>query len=561
MIRIARSLIFALTIFLVGFDASAQTQSASQRSGSISGRITAEGKPLSGVVVTIERFSGTQELLQGKTDTEGLFRIEGIPPGGWYLRPHAYLYTLAESERNIPNSRRLVLGPGESVDGIAIELIRGAVITGRVTDERGRPVVDAHVGLRRPQGEGSEYVSPSLSPSDVGATDDRGVYRIFGVPAGRFLVAATMSTAPQEDTAHYTVYYPNTADESKAKLVELVSGEEIEGVDIQLVPPVKTYKASGRLIDVVSGNPIPGLYIGCQRLDNDRQKAMLEETSPDVRMTDKYGEFTIAGLQPGTHRLTIGTLTIGRDQLVVEWYEEPVDVEIVNQDVGGIELKARRGASVSGVIVVEGPADPQILSLVRPYVQSVMVGEKTVVPGSRSSATAGTDGRFKLSGMRAGEFILSALILPPNMRKLVMHRVEIGGKTLRGPISLEEAQQLSGVRIIMTYGSGVVSGQVRFQNGEPPKGICLEVQITREQETGQDFAVFPYRAQVSAGGQYSLEVLQPGDYELTLLARPCTAEKVPEILPVKQRVRMANGVVIRADFVVDLSAKKQEENR
>ena len=127
-------------------------------------------------------------------------------------------------------------------------------------------------------------------------------------------------------------------------------------------------------------------------------------------MTNKYGEFTIVGLQPGAHRLTIGSVTIGRDELPVEWYEEPVDFEIVNRDVGGIELKARRGASVSGVIVVEGPADPQILSRVRPYVQGVMVKEHSDVPGSRRSATAGPDGRFRLSGMRAGEFVLSALM-------------------------------------------------------------------------------------------------------------------------------------------------------
>src|SRR5262245_49227163 len=130
MIRFARFLIFVLTIFPVVFATGAQTpQGASQRAASISGRITADGKPLSGVDVIIERFSGTQKLLRDKTDAEGMFHIENIPPGEWYLRPHAYVYTLAESERNIPNSRRLVLGPGESVDGIVLELIRGAVIT------------------------------------------------------------------------------------------------------------------------------------------------------------------------------------------------------------------------------------------------------------------------------------------------------------------------------------------------------------------------------------------------------------------------------------------------
>jgi len=138
-----------------------------------------------------------------------------------------------------------------------------------------------------------------------------------------------------------------------------------------------------------------------------------------------------------------------------------------------------------------------------------------------------------------------------------MQRLEIDGQPVRGPIRLEEDQQLSGVRIVMTYGSGVVRGQVKFQSGEPPKGFCFEVYTSREQDRFLGNTVFPYRTQVSAGGQYSLEELPPGDYELTLLAKPCGAEKFPEILPVKHRVRVGNGTETFADFVVDLSAKKQ----
>src|SRR5262245_34218437 len=209
MVPLARSpILISIFILIAAAAAGAQPQRENRpRTASISGRITAEGKPLSGVVVTVERFSErlATKPLRDKTDAEGLFRIEGIPPGEIYLRPHAYAFVLSESERNIPNSKRFVLGPGESVDDITIELVRGAVVTGRVVDERGRPVVGAGVWLRMPRGGGEKYaggVTPS-PPSSGGDTDDRGVYRIFGAPAGRYVVAATMYTAPQEDTAHY----------------------------------------------------------------------------------------------------------------------------------------------------------------------------------------------------------------------------------------------------------------------------------------------------------------------------------------------------------------------
>src|SRR5262245_33266480 len=244
MVRLARSPFFIPIVLLIaGAGAAiAQPQQPENRppTASISGRIIAEGRPLSGGVVTIERFSGGLEPKpqRDKTDGEGLFHIKDIPPGEIYLRPHAYAFTLAESERNIPNSKRFVLGPGESVDGITIELIRGAVVTGRVVDERGRPVVGAGVGLRITGGAGekySRYFDPSVPVLGGGETDDRGVYRIFGAPAGRFVVAATLYTT-EEDTAHYTVYYPNTADESKAGVIDLVAGVEKQGVNIQMIP-------------------------------------------------------------------------------------------------------------------------------------------------------------------------------------------------------------------------------------------------------------------------------------------------------------------------------------
>jgi hypothetical protein len=188
----------------------------------------------------------------------------------------------------------------------------------------------------------------------------------------------------------------------------------------------------------------------------------------------------------------------------------------------------------------------------------MVIGENSDLPGSRSSALAGPDGKFQFSGMRAGDFVLSAQVFPPNKRILVMQRLEIDGQLVQGPVRLAEDQQLSGVRIVMTYGSGVVRGQVRFQNGETPKGACFEVYTLREQDQVQGFSVFPYRAQVSAGGQYSLEDLPPGDYELSLFARRCGAEHIPEIPPVKHRVKIVNGVEANADFIVDLSPKKQE---
>ena len=106
-----------------------------------------------------------------------------------------------------------------------------------------------------------------------------------------------------------------------------------------------------------------------------------------------------------------------------------------------------------------------------------------------------------------------------------------------------------------TYGDGVVRGQVKFQNGDPPKNVCFYV-ITHHKGECDDCENEIF-SQVSAGGQFTLEGLPPGEYELTLQSHLCGSGEHPGIAPVKQAVRVANGVEARADFVVDLNKKDQ----
>jgi hypothetical protein len=136
-----------------------------------------------------------------------------------------------------------------------------------------------------------------------------------------------------------------------------------------------------------------------------------------------------------------------------------------------------------------------------------------------------------------------------------MHRVEVAGQPVRDTIELKEGQSISDARIVMVYGDGVVRGQVKFQNGELPKGACFFVSTIRNGECSNCQA--HYHAQVSPGGQYMLEGLLPGEYELSLNGHPCSPSDQFQMSLFKQTIRVANGVETRADFVVDLNKKDQ----
>jgi hypothetical protein len=58
-------------------------------------------------------------------------------------------------------------------------------------------------------------------------TDDRGVYRLYGLPEGRYLVSA-------EHYMNRPFFYPGMTSQSEAKAIEVAEESEIAGIDITL---------------------------------------------------------------------------------------------------------------------------------------------------------------------------------------------------------------------------------------------------------------------------------------------------------------------------------------
>ena len=543
-----------LILFVAGFHTSARAQQRNNDSSlsSVSGLVTIEGKPASGVAVSLTWTQGGPERkrLGVATDPEGRFSFVGIPPGSYAITPHAYAFVLSNNNQHWQNSKNIVVGAGETIDAGSLGLVRGSVVTGRVVDEDGRPVIGGYVSLQRPRREGethTEYVQ-SAAPTNY-ETDDRGVYRLFGVPPGRYLLRVRLLTGSHADNTTYSVFYPDSLDESKAQVIELSSGEEKTGINITAVSPAKTYAASGRLIDAVSGTPIQGVGVWLWPLDGNEEKMEMVPRRHEVMNTKNDGSFRISGLRPGQYRVSIGS---GNDQ-GIDLYCDESTIDVTDEDVGGIELKAHRGGSISGVVIVEGPNDSRITRT--NYGSSIWASSRGSdgFSGVQAYSRADANGKFRLSGLRAGEFMLRVRVFVSNSKSPSMQRVEVAGQPVRDTIELKEGQSISDARIVMIYGDGVARGQVKFQTGEAPKGACFAVSTTHKGECS--YCQSDYYAQVSPGGQYTLEGLLPGAYELTLSGQPCSPSDQFQMPLQKQTIRVANGTETRADFVIDLNKK------
>jgi Carboxypeptidase regulatory-like domain len=99
---------------------------------------------------------------------------------------------------------------------VTIALSRSAVVAGRVTDDRGNDIEAARVSLRRWRWQNGKRV---LSPGNLVAdeTDDRGQFRLFGIPAGTYrLVAEMVNPVGPEPAAT-----PFTLEEGEQRVVSL----------------------------------------------------------------------------------------------------------------------------------------------------------------------------------------------------------------------------------------------------------------------------------------------------------------------------------------------------
>jgi hypothetical protein len=219
--------------------------------GILRGRVTRldNGQPLRRVLVTIAAPGLSQtELPSVLTDTSGRFELAGLPAARYTLTASRDGFVTLQYGQRRPNQpgQPINLTAGAKLEGVDLALPRGGAVTGWIFDEDGEPVANATVELLRQRYVGGRpQLSPSVATPDV--TDDRGAFRVYGIPPGAYYVSATKSAAAsgsgrggpprfQEALAATATFYPGTSSPEAARQITVGLGEEVAGISYSLVP-------------------------------------------------------------------------------------------------------------------------------------------------------------------------------------------------------------------------------------------------------------------------------------------------------------------------------------
>lgn len=508
---------------------------------SVSGRVTINGKGALGIIVGLRApgpFNRQTPVSKATTDQEGNYRITNLPPGTYQVMPHAPTF-VGSGDRG---GKRLIVAAGETVEGIDFTLNRGGVITGKATDSEGRPLIEEQIILL-PVEENNQNAQAYMRQQRT-YTDDRGSYRIFGIPQGKYRIALGQieDVRGPRGSNYPPTFHPAVTDAAKATVIEVSEGTEATNVDITVGRILSTFTASGRIVDGRTGQALANIKYGLQTFGRDQGSFIRTDF-----VSDSKGEFKVEHLTPGKYAVFVVP------QANNGLRADPVPFDLIDQDVTGLLLKTSQGASVSGVVLLEGTYDRSALARlshlsVYAHVAKEGPGESWIEPAPIGSH----DGSFRIGGLQSGmaHFSLSSRD-ELQSKGFMLVRVERDGIAQPGGVEIKEGEQVTGVRLVVTYGTGIIRGVIKVVNGELPATARLGVWITNRGDGPTTIPRNLPSPSVDTRGRFIVEGLPAGIYELNVAVNIPEPRSLQSL--VKQQVNVADGEVTEVTINVELS--------
>jgi uncharacterized protein (DUF2141 family) len=354
------------------------------------------------------------------TDDAGAFVVSGLAPGRYTVSAakDAYVSMNYGAARPLRPGITVAAGSAEA-QRIVIRLPRGAVITGTVTDVDGSPVPGVSVAAATPRLNGftGERRLGSVPGTAPAATDDRGVYRIYGLPAGEYMIVArtrqqavgfttpelrtmTQGMPSARPSVMAPVFHPSATDVARATRVTVEAGEERSGIDLQLqYVPLAT--VSGIAPVMVPGATPTVILVRMGETAGVEPARNARSSGPD-------GAFTIVGVPPGRYMVMTRSAAPpapGALPAPAQWSSAEIVVD--GEDVTNVALAAQTPVAIRGRLVFEGahPA-PDVSGIRVPELGAAMTIGTFLIPLPRLELEPG--GRFVMAGVVPGVYKLGA---------------------------------------------------------------------------------------------------------------------------------------------------------
>jgi hypothetical protein len=454
------SLVLAATVAVSSPQPPPRDAGAPKPSGAgavVRGRVTAAatGQPLHRVRVTLNGPSGNPPT--GVTDTKGTFEIGNVPAGAYTVTAaRAGYLTIQYGQRRPREAGRTLMVKGGDVDGIDIALLRGGVLSGRISDESG----DAYAGARVEAIE-LRYIRGRrvAVAARITATNDAGEFRLSGLEPGAYQVRASSTDVWESDDGkstyvHGVTYYPGVPGGDRPEAITVAAGQEVSGLDVRLIAGT-----AARITGVVQdagGQPMAGQTVNLDRITRTTGGALQSAGFGGVTKTDSQGAFEFPKLAAGEYVAYTGAAS------------DRVSATILVSDGQSrqVALTPRRPSAVGGSIVTDEDPPP-VLPFARMGVNPVTADPESVLPdwGAPRAQPPKPDGTFRLVNLD-GPYLFRVTGLPDAW---MLKSVQLGGRDITdAPLDITKGQpDLEGLRLVLSRKGATIAGEVADRAGAP----------------------------------------------------------------------------------------------
>lgn len=429
------------------------------------------------------------------TADDGGFEFVNIPAGQYMLQAEATGYVLRMNESPW---RALTLAPGEQRRDVVLSLLPEAVISGRVLDDQGDPVMDAMVYAFVPVYSNHRRRFVLTGQGGTGQTDERGAYRLYNLSPGSYTLVAIFRRKddPRPVTTPPT-FYPDVSDPDESSPITVEAGEEATDISFNLVvSPAVCVR--GRASVASAPKTTIGSFVELVPQNTWALPWMANDSRYRAQSRSDKGEFQVCGVPTGSYL----ALASANDRTNEHFYSGRAPVEVGSTDVNGVSIVVDPIFDLRGRVRTD-PAAQTDFSHVMLYL--VSQDRESSAVGARVTA----DGTFVMHQVADAYYFFSARNFPP---EFYLKSARLGGADLLASGMVVNYSMASAtLDVVLSPNGGQVDGSVLDGDGKPVANADVEAVPDEAHRNRDEY----YRsARSDAAGKFNILGLAPGDYTL-----------------------------------------------
>jgi len=398
----------------------------------------------------------------------------------------------------------LTLEPGQQMRDLEIKLTPFGAIAGAVYDEDGDPLQGVGIQVLR-----FSYVTgqQQLIPAFGASTNDRGEFRAYDLPAGRYLLLATPHPAPlsrpmettglvpQPQQLFAPVYYPGALDSASASEISMGEGAEITGIDFRL-PKVRAFTVRGRLLSPIEDLAGSDLQVVLAHSDGNLASSI---NRASATIDKASGRFELPSVAPGSYLLVASQLY----RRIALSARIPVEVNATAAPEN-LTVTLAPALEVGGRVEVEQGTTSLAKVTVR------LASADGLAPGPGPSSRVAADGSVRLAGVTPGVWDFSLDAMPEGL--WIKSATYGDTDVLQGRLTVT-AGPPSVLRIVLAENGAQVSGTVTCPRDAGQATVVLAPAAPELRRSAAMYRI----ASTQDPGVFVFKGFRPGTYKLFAL--------------------------------------------